>query len=128
MWRRNKKQVYRLKRDVEASKEGFEKNLEARRQLCNLIVGKSYNHSESTDESRCASEVSVREVVGCEAKVAVGGFTTVGGWVEDEVELDKGEFKCEEEDDGDDVHVGEGKTTGLKEVDVEAVVDSLIKI
>ena len=68
-----------MKRDVEASKEDYEKNLEARHQLCSLIVGKSSNHSESADESRCASEVAVRGVVGCEAEVTVGVFTTVGG-------------------------------------------------
>ena len=69
----------RLQREVEASREGFEKKLESRYQLCNLIVGKSYNRSESADESRCASEVALRGVVGCETEVTVGGFDTAGG-------------------------------------------------
>ena len=80
MWRRNRRLVDRLKREVEASREDFEKKLEARYQLCNLIMGKSSNCSDSTDESRCVSKVAVREVVGCEKEVEVGGFATARGW------------------------------------------------
>ena len=35
IYRRKKRQADRLKREVDASREGFEKNLEARYQLCN---------------------------------------------------------------------------------------------
>ena len=42
-------------------------------------MGKSSNQSESVDESRCGSEIAVRGVVGYEAEVTVGVFTTVGG-------------------------------------------------
>ena len=120
-----------MQRELEASKKSFDTNLEARYQLCNLMVGKSYNCSESADESRYTSKVvvrgvvicvvgvgvggiaaagvvedtseaTIREVVECTTGVAVGGMA-VAGVVEDEVESDEGELNC-----NDDIPAGGG--------------------